>query len=1320
MVIAIKSSGGGSRSKKKPIACVFFLQGRCKNGRNCRWFHDTGPNITQPVCKYWLMGKNCIHGQSCRFAHIASQQSQNRMDRGSAVKLGIQLKKVKVEQRQQPHTAIDFNQRTKKTESITALNASSVGRTRKPKLQQHQKAYGPQQAGSGAGGGSDPSQIQTKASPQPQQVISRNSDSLLSSNGKTSVQSSQMKSYSSSLSTPSQQMRNASVSSDKWLPEDATSYKSFTPAPNPQTSTPTLMSQADSVIENFSIDQSMQGSQMHASVDVVWPQDVNGSAPPLNQSMRYRGGVAIPPPARMLTSTMITPAPLVIMNTTSRIGNNTSIYGQPQSKHFDHISENNHLHINKLKQGTPPPGFGGSVGSDYEKASLPSLNSEQAHLSQKHAVSSIMLRNSTGVTSNTLVHQSMPHPSQIQVGHPMNTWQSQNNSNRVSAAVALAQAQLPLQPQTSFHKRATSSLERDIMEHHDFLLKHNVTNIPPKINQCGPARRRPVEGRIHRNPRTQKLIETNMFPMIVKIQYVWVFQIMHSPYSVSDFSKQNILKRTSLWRSLQERINPAIVLAYPFIFTHVEPMFVRIQMIHQEQQQYWNGVPPGSHITLHTKEGSPVVVSFVNRVNFPEIDYEKQRLIIDRTLEDLLKNQGYNNLGGTWIQKNPREQLKKHVTNGKETFFAYRTYSKSVAKGDMGWYVLLELNFKILEKISIEEKLRQLRMKYSTEDFFQHAQQLQGSKCIVGYTFQKHTLFVNWNADENSVISLDSAQMSVKEYVEKKYNLPVQKCQHVSQEENGKLYLCQYLYRTGNSRQHKQIYTKLLEQQNAQEDKELIYRFANSLRRICDATQSSLEIRNPVTASPLYLSSIYLRFQSYRKVEICDSREFQKQWNSKVSGVLQHNRNPLLSNWCVIVEEHREGAEAVQHLSKILNSIRRKRRWKPDQLQDPRVEHISVHGNFVENLRLLRLHEQNYSIVLFVLCGGEEQQKYRKAMFSRFCGGAIFKDHHITTQFVKAENLRTGRAINVGFEVIEQMLFKTGKVLYSIRVEEELELSENTMWLSVDTCHENGLLYILVCVCCSPLSTKREDYKFYASLSHHNCAANELIPSAMTQEITHRALQWFQERTRVNPKAIVVLRDDVSASYDIHYECEIGVLRSFGIPLLYIVVVKNHSFRIFTTPISGIVVDNEPTHFNNFSFYVQHTKDSRLTKYTIVIDELEISQDTAKIRALYQLLYAMSFAYPPHKVGIKLPAICQWADHFATWLSEMVGDDVASLSDLKFIDPQRPLVLDLRNPPEFTSLNLPVQAPDSKTGQTINQAMSPEVLPSPAISGRSA
>jgi len=272
------------------------------------------------------------------------------------------------------------------------------------------------------------------------------------------------------------------------------------------------------------------------------------------------------------------------------------------------------------------------------------------------------------------------------------------------------------------------------------------------------------------------------------------------------------------------------------------------------------------------------------------------------------------------------------------------------------------------------------------------------------------------------------------------------------------------------------------------------------------------------------------------------------------------------------------------------------------------------------------------------------------------------------------------------------------------------------MWLSVDTCHENGLLYILVCACCSPLSTKREDYKFFASLSHHNCSSNELIPSAMTKEITHRALQWFQERTQVAPKAIVVLRDDVSASYDTHYQCEIGVLRSFGIPLLYMVVVKNHSFRIFTTPISGIVVDNEPTHFNNFSFYVQHTKDSRLTKYTIVIDELEISQDTAKIRALYQLLYAMSFAYPPHKVGIKLPAICQWADHFATWLSEMVGEDVKSLSDLKFIDPQRPLVLDLRNPSEFTSFSLLDKAPDSK----INNAMSPEVLPSPAVSGRSA
>jgi len=854
--------------------------------------------------------------------------------------------------------------------------------------------------------------------------------------------------------------------------------------------------------------------------------------------------------------------------------------------------------------------------------------------------------------------------------------------------------------------RHPTPIERDIIDHHEYLLTKKISNIPPQIDRCGPAPRRPTEGRIHRNPRTQKLIETNMFPMDVKIEHVWVFQI-NGPFSMSDFSKQNILKKTALWRNLQERINPAIVLAYPYIFTHCEPMFIRMQMMHG----YQPGVmPPGSHITLHHKDGSPVVVSFANMVNFSELDYEKQRLIIDRTLEDLLKNQGYNNLGGTWIQKNPREQLKKPVTNGKETFFAYRTYSKSVAKGDKGWYVLLELNFKILEKLSIEEKLKKLRIKASPEEFYQQAQLLQGAKCIVGYTFQKHTLNINWHANENSVIMLDSNQMSVKmsvkDYVEKKYNLPVQKCQHVSQE-NGKLYLCQYLYRTGNSRQHKQIYTKLLEQQNSQEDKDLIYRFANSLRRICDATQSSLVIRMPETASPLYLSSIYLRFQSHKKVEICDSREFQKQWNSKVSGVLQQNRTSLLTNWCVIVEEHREGAEAVQHLSRILNSIRRKRRWKPDQLTDPRVEHISYQGNFIENLRALRLHERNYSIVLFVLCGGEERQKYLKALFTRFCGGAIFKDHHLTTQFVKAENLRTSRAINVGFEVIEQMLFKTGKVLYSIRVEEELELAENTLWLAVDTCHENGLLFFVICACCSPLSTRREDYKFFASMSHQSCYSSELIPSAMTHEITHRTLQWYRERTGKNPKSIVVLRDDISVPYDVHYKREIGVLRAFGIPLLFLVLVKNHSFRIFTTPISGIVIDNEPTHYNNFSFYVQHTKDSRLTKYTMLVDELGVAQCTKQIRGLYQLLYAMSFAYPPHKVGIKLPAICQWADHFATWLSEMIGEDVHSLSDLQFLDPNRPTVLDLRTSAKF----IDVPACQSVVAQAVSANMPMGVKP---------
>merc|ERR1719350_2070012 len=325
-------------------------------------------------------------------------------------------------------------------------------------------------------------------------------------------------------------------------------------------------------------------------------------------------------------------------------------------------------------------------------------------------------------------------------------------------------------PPSAMMPRHPTPIERDIIEHHEYLLTKKISSIPPQIDRCGPAPRRPTEGRIHRNPRTQKLIETNMFPMDVKIEHVWVFQIT-GPFSMSDFSKQNILKKTALWRTLQERINPAIVLAYPYIFTHCEPMFVRMQMMHgYDRFQQPNVMPPGSHITLHHKDGSPVVVSFVNMVDFSALDYEKQRLIIDRTLEDLLKNQGYNNLGGTWIQKNPREQLKKPVTNGKETFFAYRTYSKSVAKGDKGWYVLLELNFKILEKLSIEEKLKKLRQKASPEEFYSQAHLLQGAKCIVGYTFQKHTLNINWHANENSVIMLDSNQMSVKmsvkDYVE--------------------------------------------------------------------------------------------------------------------------------------------------------------------------------------------------------------------------------------------------------------------------------------------------------------------------------------------------------------------------------------------------------------------------------------------------------------------------------------------------------------------------------------------------------------------------
>merc|ERR1719319_188754 len=100
----------------------------------------------------------------------------------------------------------------------------------------------------------------------------------------------------------------------------------------------------------------------------------------------------------------------------------------------------------------------------------------------------------------------------------------------------LGQGQIPGHPgfpppPPQMMTRQPTPIKRDIIDHHEFLLSKKICNIPPQIERCGPAPRRPTEGRIHRNPRTQKLIETNMFPMDVKIEHVWVFQI-NGPFSM--------------------------------------------------------------------------------------------------------------------------------------------------------------------------------------------------------------------------------------------------------------------------------------------------------------------------------------------------------------------------------------------------------------------------------------------------------------------------------------------------------------------------------------------------------------------------------------------------------------------------------------------------------------------------------------------------------------------------------------------------------------------------------------------------------------------
>ena len=63
---------------RPPRPCIFFNQGRCRNGEDCRFAHISGPLPPGPQnyripkqCRYFVRG-NCAFGDNCRFTHAVS------------------------------------------------------------------------------------------------------------------------------------------------------------------------------------------------------------------------------------------------------------------------------------------------------------------------------------------------------------------------------------------------------------------------------------------------------------------------------------------------------------------------------------------------------------------------------------------------------------------------------------------------------------------------------------------------------------------------------------------------------------------------------------------------------------------------------------------------------------------------------------------------------------------------------------------------------------------------------------------------------------------------------------------------------------------------------------------------------------------------------------------------------------------------------------------------------------------------------------------------------------------------------------------------
>ncbi|XP_059834069.1 probable E3 ubiquitin-protein ligase makorin-1 isoform X2 [Hypanus sabinus] len=61
--------GGGGVGWTKQVTCRYFMHGVCKEGNNCRYFHDLSASKPSLICKYFQKGC-CSYGDRCRYDHV--------------------------------------------------------------------------------------------------------------------------------------------------------------------------------------------------------------------------------------------------------------------------------------------------------------------------------------------------------------------------------------------------------------------------------------------------------------------------------------------------------------------------------------------------------------------------------------------------------------------------------------------------------------------------------------------------------------------------------------------------------------------------------------------------------------------------------------------------------------------------------------------------------------------------------------------------------------------------------------------------------------------------------------------------------------------------------------------------------------------------------------------------------------------------------------------------------------------------------------------------------------------------------------------------